>query len=259
MLFRSFFLTKLIYKNSDAIVVYGEHVKKYLIELGINSEKVFVGWNTVDNSLFNKNVGNEEKKELRTQLGLKAEKIILFIGRIESEKGIEYLFDVVKLLGTRNDIILLIIGNGSKKNYFENAAQQTNNLKVIFLSFIPNTELYKFYSIADVFVLPSVTTNKFKEPWGLVINEAMNQGCPIVATNAVGAAVGGLIENGKTGFIIPEKNSEELGKAIEKVVLNSELQSEMKSASKLKIQNWDYDFQSKGFFDAINYVASSNV
>ena len=61
--------------------------------------------------------------------------------------------------------------------------------------------------MADVYVLPSITTRLFKEPWGLVVNEAFNQGVPVIATDAVGAAAGGLVENGVNGFVVPEGNS----------------------------------------------------
>ena len=63
-------LRKYIYQNSDAIVVYGEHVRKYLIDLGVNPEKFFIAWNTVDNDLFNKKNSDESRLKLRSELGL---------------------------------------------------------------------------------------------------------------------------------------------------------------------------------------------
>ena len=66
----SYLFTKLICHNSDAIVVYGEHIKRYLISLGINKEKIFCAPHAIDNSLFNKEVSDTEKKEIKSQLNV---------------------------------------------------------------------------------------------------------------------------------------------------------------------------------------------
>ena len=60
--------------------------------------------------------------------------------------------------------------------------------------------LRNFYAAADVLCVPSVPTRKVRETWGLAINEAMNQRTPILATDAVGAAAGGLVRDGETGL-----------------------------------------------------------
>ena len=58
------------------------------------------------------------------------------------------------------------------------------------------------YAAADVLVIPSIATRHFLEPWGLVANEAMNQRLPIIATDAVGAAAGGLVRDGRNGLVV---------------------------------------------------------
>ena len=60
-----------------------------------------------------------------------------------------------------------------------------------------------FYAGSDVVVVPSVPTRDFLEPWGLVVNEAMNQGVPVIATDAVGAAAGGLVRHERNGLVVP--------------------------------------------------------
>ena len=64
-------------------------------------------------------------------------------------------------------------------------------------------QLRNFYAGSDVVVIPSIPTRDFREPWGLVANEAFNQGVPVIATDAVGAAAGGLIEHERTGLVVP--------------------------------------------------------
>ena len=63
-------------------------------------------------------------------------------------------------------------------------------------------------------MLPSITTALDKEPWGLVVNEAMHAGLPVVATDAVGAAAGGLVRDGENGFVVPERDADALAAAV---------------------------------------------
>ena len=85
------------------------------------------------------------------------------------------------------------------------------NDEVRFPGFVSREDLVIYYSISNVFVLPSVTTPAGKEPWGLVVNEAFNQGVPVVASEAVGAAAGGLVKDEINGFIIREQDDETIG------------------------------------------------
>ena len=67
----------------------------------------------------------------------------------------------------------------------------------------PPAEVRNFYAGSDVVVVPSVATRDFREPWGLVVNEAFNQGVPVIATDAVGAVAGGLVRHERTGLVVP--------------------------------------------------------
>ena len=77
--------------------------------------------------------------------------------------------------------------------------------------------LRDFYAGSDVVVLPSIPTRDFREPWGLVTNEAFNQGVPVIATDAVGAAAGGLIEHERTGLVVPAGDAEALAGALRRL------------------------------------------
>ncbi len=74
---------------------------------------------------------------------------------------------------------------------------------VIALGSLDPPQLRNLYAAADVLVVPSIPTADFREPWGLVVNEAMNQRTPIIATDAVGAAAGGLVRDRVTGLVVP--------------------------------------------------------
>jgi len=248
----TFPFTRFIYRHSDAIVVYGEHVKKYLIGLGVDREKIFCAPHSVDNSLMSELVLAEQKSALKKELGLAEEKVILYVGRLERCKGLEFLIEGLSKLRDI-DFMMVFIGNGSLEGALKNQCEQSS-VKAKFLGHIPNEKLVRYYALADAFVLPSITTTQFKEPWGLVINEAMNQGCPIVTTDAVGAAAGGLVENGRNGYIVPEKDSQALKEALEQVLTDEEQRKSMEQYSRNKIREWDQQQTAAGFLQAIDYV-----
>ena len=81
----------------------------------------------------------------------------------------------------------------------------------------PATEVRDFYAGSDVVVVPSIPTRAFREPWGLVVNEAFDRGVPVIASTAVGAAAGGLVRHGETGLVVPAGNPSALAAALRRM------------------------------------------
>ena len=102
-------------------------------------------------------------------------------------------------------------------------------------------------------MLPSITTKTDKEPWGLVVNEAFNQGCPVVATKAVGAAAGGLLRDMENGLVVSERNSIVLAEAIRKIISNKQYRQFLSHNAKKEIKKWTYQRQAEGFLEAVKY------
>jgi glycosyltransferase involved in cell wall biosynthesis len=126
--------------------------------------------------------------------------------------------------------------------------------KIRFVGYVCPEKALTYYAIADLFVLPSVTMPTGKEPWGLVVNEAMNQGLPVVATDAVGAAAGGLVKSGLNGYVVPERNIAALAEAIERVLVDTTLQEKLSISARRAVSEWDNERMVKGFEAAISYA-----
>jgi glycosyltransferase involved in cell wall biosynthesis len=242
-----------IYRRCDGFVVYGKHVKKHLEEIGVQSKKIFIGWQTVDNELFNRHVSDETVRDIRESLEVgNNHHLLLSIGRLVEEKGHKYLIEAV---GKLNDssVVIVLVGNGPCREYLEEVAREKNvNLRII--EYVPNDELINYIAASDVFVLPSITTRTFKEPWGLVINEVMNQGKPIITTDAVGAAVGGLLKDGRHGFVVPERDESALAFKLRELIESPFLRQKLGDAARLEVSRWTYERMAEGFISAVRYV-----
>src|SRR5262249_9771980 len=127
--------------------------------------------------------------------------------------------------------------------------------KIRFVGYASPEQAVNYYAVADLLVLPSVTTPMGKETWGLVVNEAMNQGVPVVATDAVGAAAGGLVQSGVTGFVVPERDSVALAQAMERILADDELRKWMSINARRIIAGWNNELMTRGFQEAIQYVS----
>lgn len=246
--------TRWIYRHADAIVVYGEHVKRYLMSLNVSSEKIFVAAHAVDNSQYNRPVSEGAKAALRERLGLENHKIVLYLGRLEEEKGVEYLLQAFALLKSDN-AALVIVGDGSMRQQLMALVGKLDlGDRTRFVGYVAPEEAAIYYAVAECFVLPSVTMPTGKEPWGLVVNEALNQALPVIASEAVGAAAGGLVQAGINGLIVPERDSEALARAIGRVIGDSSMRARLSQNALRIVSGWDNDRMVEGFERAIDYA-----
>lgn len=258
---RLFFpLTRYIYRHADAVVVYGEHVKRYLVTEGVLPERVFVTAHAVDNSAFASEVPTEQKTALLTALAVPPEhKVVLYLGRLEEVKGLNYLLEAFASL-QRDDAVLVLAGTGSAETALRDFAEQRGIAhKVRFTGYIPQAETIKYYAIAWVGVLPSITLPTGKETWGLVVNEAFNQGVPVITTDAVGAAAGGLVQDGVTGLVVPERNSAALAQALNRILDDPALRERLSTNARTTIAGWDNERMVLGFRQAIAYVTGTSI
>jgi len=248
-------ITRYIYRNSDAVVVYGEHVKRYLISEEVSPERIFVAAHAVDNEVYARVVTEKEKDILRKKLMIEREKkILLYLGRLEKVKGLPYLLEAFSLL-KRDDSVLVIAGTGSECLHLKLLARQKGIEEFVrFIGYVEPEDAVVYYSVTWVYFLPSITLNTGKEPWGLVINESFNQGVPVIVTNSVGAAAGGMVKNGINGFVIQEKNSIALSKALKKILDEPGLRDRLGRNAKKTISEWNNERMVMGFLNAVEFA-----
>ncbi len=244
-----------IYRRSAAVVVYGEHVRSYLVSLGVSGEKVFVARHSINNEEYSTPVSRAKIETLRSRLRVApTDRVVLFLGRLEEIKGLSYLLQAFSQVA-RTNAVLVIAGEGNERPRLEKMAADLGiEDRVRFAGYVSPEDALPYYAMAYALVLPSVSVRHGKELWGLVVNEAMNQGVPVIASDSVGAAAGGLVRDGINGFVIPERNSAALASAIQKILDSSELHDAMSRHARRIIAEWDNEQMVRGFQQAIEHV-----
>jgi glycosyltransferase involved in cell wall biosynthesis len=120
-------------------------------------------------------------------------------------------------------------------------------------------ELRNMYADGDVLVLPSIPTRTFREPWGLVVNEAMNRGLAVIASDAVGAAAGGLVRDGRNGLVVPAGDSRALARAIERLAADAPLRARMGASGAQDVLAYSHDAWAEGFSLALSTLGLSRT
>jgi glycosyltransferase involved in cell wall biosynthesis len=238
-------------RNADACIVAGSKHKEHFIRWGAHPEGVFVS-GCVSTLRFSLDAQSESER-IKKKLALGNKKVVLFIGRLVKIKGVHYLIQAFgQLKQEHRDLTLLIIGDGVYRTNLETMVRAAGiENDVFFLGWFPHPQLTPYALLADVLVLPSCY-----EAWGLVLNEAMSVGKPVIATDRVGGAYD-LITNCRNGFIVRSHDSYELYQALKQIFADPQRQRSMGLASKKIIQErFTYTQMVECFQKAIEFVVT---
>lgn len=245
-----------IYRNADVIVATGSHVKDYLITEGVDANRVEVVPFGVDNALFSADVPEADTSALRRQLGIDPNApVVLYLGRFSVEKGIDDLLhafasDIRDAADT--DTVLVLAGAGSEGARLQALAQSLGvEGRVRWPGYVQASDTVTYYAISSVMVLASVELPFYKETWGLTVNEAMNQGVPVIVSDKVGAGAGGLVVDGETGLIVPERDPAALANALRRVLGDDALRHRLSMAGRARVAQWTQSRMALGFASAI--------
>lgn len=217
---------------ATVLAVSSERVRNFWKRAGVPEEKIqkdksYVSTIKVDEKTTL--VANAIKARLGYQ------KIILFVGGLIMTKGVEYLIrSFARISKEVPNTGLLIVGDGPEENKLKALRDDLGLADVHFAGFIPHGELAPYYVLCDLFILPSITL-KVPEQWGLVVNEAMSAGKPVIVTNNVGCAYE-LVKNNVNGLVIPEKDVKALSEAAIRLLSDEDLRARMGKESKRIIE-----------------------
>jgi glycosyltransferase involved in cell wall biosynthesis len=193
----------------NAGFVGGETHAEYLVRLGMAKERISMGYNVVDNAYFKSRARSAREKgpELRNQLKLPTRYFLTSCRFVEKKNLVRLLTAYAGCCRALGDAAwgLVLVGEGIMKRQLQELAHELGvQDRVVFTGFQQYSELPAYYALASVFVLPSTG-----EQWGLVVNEAMACGLPVLVSEVCGCA-GSLVRDGVNGFTFDPLDTEAL-------------------------------------------------
>ena len=242
--------TRRIYRHADAVVAYGEHVRRFVAGIRGTDADVFVAPQSVEPELFARAVAASEVADFRRRHQLGDGPLALYTGRLVPEKGVEVLLDAWRGIRPSTPGTLVFVGDGP----LSAASAATPRARV--LGPLPRAELPVAYHAAAFGLLPSVPTPRFREPWGLVCNEAMHQSRPMIASTAVGAVAGGLVRGGENGLVVAPGDPAGLASAIERLLIDVGLRTRLGEAARVAVAPYTYDAMAAAFDRALAVAMS---
>jgi glycosyltransferase involved in cell wall biosynthesis len=209
-------LMKYLLRRFDKLITISFYVERRLTEFtGISNHTIETVYNGIDTDRFEPSVKGDR---LRHQLGVDDDFVILFVGRLAWNKGLQYLVEGMREIRKEvGNSKLLICGRGRLETPLKEQVKAAGMEKdVEFLGMIPDEALPTYYASADVVVAPSIF-----EPFGLVPLEAMSMRKPVIACNVGG--VPEAVKDGQTGLLVPPRDPSAIARAVVSLKNNPDL------------------------------------
>lgn len=198
----------------------GKSADEYLIKYGANVERIY-RYNFT--SLFEADISKhpislDEKKQKKIDIGFREEKIVVTVGRFSYKngygKGFDIFCEVAKRLNKKN-IGFYIIGDEPTKEFVDlKNDENINNLH--FLPFFKKKELFEIYRVCDLTMILSRG-----DVWGLVVNESLSCGIPVISSNLCLAGCE-LIKNGINGFVVTLDDIDNIVACVEEIIMKKQ-------------------------------------
>lgn len=230
-----------VYHYIDKAFYVGTNNKNYFKVHGVSEDKLVYAPHVIDNKRFSKMSEDDNCKIeiLREKYGYKnTDIVLLFAGKFEKVKNIEFLIQYLKITQIDN-LKLLIVGNGILEKKLKNLSSNIQN--ILFIDFQNQSLMPYIYKLANVYILPSL-----QDTWGLSINEALSCGTPVIVSHKCGGAID--LVNETNGIIINVLNMTESFSAISNFLDN------LNSYRRISIQN-NY-IKSNGIENLVNIISN---
>lgn len=226
---------RMIYKFAHVLLHVGDHNRRFFEDFGGRPGQLVHAPHVVDNARFEAEHTRAAPRRdaLKAAFGIAAgRKVVLWCAKFMAKKQPLMLVDAFLDAALGEDWVLLMVGDGELRRACEARAAERGAGNVVFAGFLDQNEVGRGYSVADVFVLPSA----YQETWGLVVNEAMNFGCPIIVSDRVGCAPD--LVTGKCGLVFPHDRPDALAAALRRMAGDDEFRARCRVRARAVIAAW---------------------
>jgi glycosyltransferase involved in cell wall biosynthesis len=225
--------------------------RQFYASYGVPEGRVFFVPYAVDNDRFQSEAEllRPRRAALRAGLGWPVERpVILYSGKLIPRKRPMDLLLAYARVTAAHPATLVYLGEGSERGRLVKEAARRGLTSVVITGFVNQREIPQYYASADVLVLPSS-----HEPWGLVVNEAMCFGLPVIASDAVGAGPD-LVRPGENGFVYPVGDVDALAHALRELLADQHRLARMGGRSREIVTAYSYDADIRGILEALRNV-----
>ena len=240
-----------LFRRTSAFLAIGRFNAEFYRAYGVPKEKIYMVPYAVNNDFFLSQADKLAncKGKLKQELGIAPDlPVVLYSGKLIEKKRPSDLLKAFECVSKTQKAVLVYVGAGSLERELKQQAE-AKHLPVVFAGFQNQTELPKWFAIADVFALPSGD-----EPWGLVVNEAMCFSLPVVASDQVGAA-GDLVRGGVNGFVFSSGDARSLSEHLELLLSDPVLRARFGQKSREIIEHWSYRENVNGILTCLEQLA----
>ena len=231
-------LMSALYSQFSGLLAISSANRDYYRAMGVPDRKISMVPYTVDNQRFIEaaRITPEQRTEMRARLGVADNApVILYASKFQRRKCPDDLLAAfLKMRAEGFPGHLVMVGSGEMDAELRAAAAASGDANVHFPGFLNQTELPRAYSATEIFVLPSE-----EEPFGLIVNEVMCAGMPVVVSAACGCA-GDLVRPGVNGETFPARDVNALAGALARIGSDADLRRKMGEASREMIDHWSY-------------------
>jgi glycosyltransferase involved in cell wall biosynthesis len=243
------FLLPCVYRLPEAVCVPSSAGITFVRGLGIPQDKVFLTHYTVDNHYFRSQAEVASRVEVRRGWNILPQApVALFCGKLSGLKSPQDLLRAFARAGLEQ-AYLVYVGDGPLRRELEAEARRRGvGERVRFLGFVNQSRLPEVYAASDILVLPSK-----HEPFGLVVNEAMCCGLPVVVSDRMGARMD-LVEGYETGFVFPAGDLEALASILRELLLDRGRLRRMGEAARERMETWSFREHVEGLVHAVEAV-----
>jgi glycosyltransferase involved in cell wall biosynthesis len=247
-------LKQMFVRNCDGFVVPGRSALAYVQKFRPAQKETFLAPNAVDIDLFLSlsKIARANEIRLRGELGIPT-RYFLFVGRLVKRKGVFDLLDAYESLNPdlRSEIGLVLAGDGPERAELEASARTIFPGSIYFPGFVQRDRLPAYYALAECLVLPT-----HSDPWGLVVNEAMACGLPVICTDVAGCAADLVKTNGR---VVAKRDIANLASAMRDIACDRRLRDDMSRKSSELIQNYSPEICAAGIAHAALATEAGNV
>lgn len=247
-----FALKKMLISNASAFISPSMKADQYLMHYGANKNDIYRYQFTSlrKKDLIDRTLIHTDKNDLKSKLRIRESRVVLSVGQFIYRKGYDVLLEACQFID--KNIGVYLIGGKPTEEYLE-LCKKYDLVNIHFVDFKSKDELAKYFLAADLFVLPTR-----EDVWGLVINEAMNYGLPVVTTNKCVAGLE-LIVDDVNGYIVPPDDARLLSEKINKIINNQELQEKMSGNNLQKISNYTIENMVNVHINIFNKLSKNSI